>query len=489
MPGIDNPRGRRWYPNRGGAARQRSARHPGAMTTPRILPSIDHLRRRPIVRALESEYGRQAALDALREAADRVRRDLTRAGAASIRDREQAAAAIERSAATELSARLEPTLTPVINATGVIVHTNLGRAPLAEAAAARVAELAAGYTNLEYDLAAGARGARHTHAARLLTQVTGAAAAVVVNNNAAAVFLVLAALAHGREVVVSRGELVEIGGGFRIPDILRQSGAELREVGTTNRTRIADYAAAVNDRTALILRVHPSNFRIEGFTARPGLEELVALGRRGGVPVVEDLGSGRLTEAPAGGIDDPSVSASIRAGVAVCCFSGDKLLGGPQAGIIAGEEEALARVRSHPLMRALRVDKMTYAALEATLAEHARGRATAVPVVRMLAAPVGEIDARARALAGRLAGHALFEADVVDGVSTVGGGGAPGSALPTKLVRLAPRPHSAARLEERLRGLRPPVIARIEQDRVLLDLRTVPTEQDEPLATILLGLV
>ena len=459
------------------------------MTTPRILPSIDRLRRRPLVRALETEYGREAALDALRKAADRLRGDLTGPDATSIRDRDQAAAAIERRAATVLAARLSPSLTTVINATGVVVHTNLGRAPLARAAAARVAELAAGYTNLEYDLAGGGRGARHTHAARLLAQVTGAEAAVVVNNNAAAVLLVLAALAHGREAVVSRGELVEIGGGFRIPDILRQSGAELREVGTTNRTRIADYAAALNDRTALILRVHPSNFRIEGFTARPGLEELVALGRRFDVPVVEDLGSGQLTEVPTGGVDEPSVAASVGAGAAVCCFSGDKLLGGPQAGVIVGDEEPLSRVRSHPLMRALRVDKMTYAALEATLTEHARGRARAtVPVVRMLAAPVDEVDARARALAGRLSDHALFAVDVVDGLSTVGGGGAPGSALPTRLARLTPRARSAARLVTRLRGLRPPVIARIEQDRVVLDLRTVMPEQDDVLAAALLGL-
>ena len=460
------------------------------MTTPRILPSIDSLRRRPVVSSLEAEYGAEAAVDALRTAADRVRRELARAETTAIGDRDQAAEAIERRAAAELAARLEPSLTPVINATGVVVHTNLGRAPLSAAAAARVARLAAGYTNLEYDLAAGGRGARHTHAARLLAQVTGAAAAAVVNNNAAAVLLVLAALAQGREVVVSRGELVEIGGGFRIPDILRQSGAELREIGTTNRTRTDDYAAAVNDRTALILRVHPSNFRIEGFTARPTLEELVALGRRAGVPVVEDLGSGHLAGVPTGGVDEPSVAASVRAGAAVCCFSGDKLLGGPQAGLIVGAEEPLSRVRSHPLMRALRVDKMTYAALEATLIEHARGRAAAtVPVVRMLAAPVEEIDGRARALAGGLEGHTLFEADIIDGVSTVGGGGAPGSALPTRLVRLTPRGHSASRLAERLRGLRPPVIARIERDRVLLDLRTVPTEQDERLGAILLGMV
>ena len=415
------------------------------MTTPRILPSIDRLRQRPLVRALETEYGSEAALAALRTAASRVRRDLTAGDATPIQDREQAAAAIEQCAATELAARLEPSLTPVINATGVIVHTNLGRAPMA--------------------------------------------AAVVVNNNAAAVLLVLSALADGREAIVSRGELVEIGGGFRIPDILRQSGAELREVGTTNRTRLADYAAAISDRTALILRVHPSNFRIEGFTARPDLPELVGLGRRFGIPVVDDLGSGHLTGEPVGGVDEPSVVASVEAGAAVCCFSGDKLLGGPQAGIIVGEEHALSRVRSHPLMRALRVDKMTYAALEATLMEHARGRAQAtIPVVRMLATPVDEIDTRARDLARRLEGHSMFGVDVVDGLSTVGGGGAPGSALPTRLARLTPRTQSAARLEARLRELQPPVVARIKQDRVVLDLRTVLPEQDDLLATTLIGL-
>ena len=461
------------------------------MTTPRILPSIDSLRRRPRVRALETEYGSASALSALRAASSRVRRDLARGGAASIsiENREQAAALVERRAAADLAARLEPSLESVINATGVVVHTNLGRAPIAAAAAARVARLAAGYTNLEYDLTAGGRGARDVHAARLLTHVTGAAAAVVVNNNAAAVLLVLAALAHGREVIVSRGELVEIGGGFRIPDVLRQSGAALREVGATNRTRLADYAAAVGDRTALILRVHPSNFRIAGFTARPGLAELVALGRRSAVPVVEDLGSGHLADAPVGGVDEPSVAASVKAGAAVCCFSGDKLLGGPQAGIIVGEEPAVSRMRSHPLMRALRVGKMTCAALEATLAEHARGRArTTIPVARMLAAAVDDLDARARDLARRLAGHAQFSVDVVDGLSTVGGGGAPGSALPTRLARLTPGAGSAARLAARLRTLHPPVVARIEQDRVLLDLRTVLPEQDDLLAAALSGL-
>jgi L-seryl-tRNA(Ser) seleniumtransferase len=450
------------------------------MTTPRILPSIDRLRQRPTICALETEYGRVAVLAALRDVTMTLRRELTHPGLSPIEDGEQAATAIEQRAALQLAAGFEPSLASVINATGVIVHTNLGRAPLAASAARRVAELAAGYVNLEYDLVAGRRGSRSVHAERLLSRVTGAPAAVVVNNNAAAVLLVLAALAQGREAIISRGELVEIGGGFRIPEVMRQSGALIREVGTTNKTRTADYAAAISDRTALILRVHPSNFRIEGFTERPRLDDLVALGQRFQLPVVENLGSGNLLDdrTPVG-VDEPLVAASVAAGTAVCCFSGDKLLGGPQAGIIVGAEKPLARIRTHPLMRALRVDKMTYAALEATLLEYARGRAhSTVPVARMLTATAEEIDVRATALADRIASHPVFEATVVSGVSTVGGGGAPGSALPTSLVQLTPRVGSAAKLEVRLRGLRPPIVARIEHDRVVLDLRTVLPDQD-----------
>ncbi len=459
------------------------------MTTPRILPSIDRLRQRPAICALETEYGRVAVLAALRDVTGALRREMTGPGLSPIEDGEQATAAIERRTALQLASGFEPSLVSVINATGVIVHTNLGRAPLAASAARRVAQLAAGYVNLEYDLAAGRRGSRSVHAERLLSRVTGAPAAVVVNNNAAAVLLVLAALAQGREAIISRGELVEIGGGFRIPDVMRQSGALVREVGTTNKTRTADYAAAISERTALILRVHPSNFRIEGFTERPRLDDLVALGQRFELPVVENLGSGNLLDDHTpGGVDEPLVAASVSAGAAVCCFSGDKLLGGPQAGIIVGADEPLSRIRTHPLMRALRVDKMTYAALEVTLLEYAHGRArTSVPVARMLTATAEEIDVRATALADRVAGHSVFEATVVRGVSTVGGGGAPGSALPTKLVQLTPRGGSAAKLEARLRALHPPIVARIEHDRVVLDLRTVLPEQDDQLTTALTG--
>jgi L-seryl-tRNA(Ser) seleniumtransferase len=469
------------------------------VTEPRIIPSIEQLRRRPAIRALEQTYGSDATLAALRAEAETLRVRLTGGGAGgtSARTPAEAADRLERAVAERLERDLAPSLTRVINATGVIVHTNLGRAPLAPAATARVAALAGGYSNLEYDLAAGRRGVRDVHAERLLRQLTGAEAAVVVNNNAAATLLMLAALAAGREVVVSRGELVEIGGGFRVPDVMAQSGAVLREVGTTNRTRAADYAAAIGDRTALILRVHPSNFRIEGFTERPGLAELVDLGRELGVPVVEDLGSGNLLAAgpaeagpyrgPAAA--EPAVGDSIRAGAGVVCFSGDKMLGGPQAGILVGAAASLDRIRRHSLMRALRVDKMTYAALEATLIEYARGRAAeTVPVCRMIALAPDAIDARARRIAGRLADRRGLGVKILDGVSTIGGGSAPGSALPTRLLALALDGTSADALEARLRSLTPPLIARIEQETVVLDLRTVAPDEDEELAALLLGL-
>ena len=457
------------------------------MATLRILPSIDRLRQRASIRVLEFDYGTEATLAALRTVVENIRHQIIGPDPPEIDDREHAAVTIERLTASKLAAEFRFSLTPVINATGVIVHTNLGRSPLASAAAKRVTQLVAGYTNLEYDLAAGRRGARHLHAKHLLSRITGAPAAVVVNNNAAALLLILSALARGKEAIVSRGELVEIGGGFRIPDIMRQSGVELREVGTTNKTRVTDFAAAISDRTALMLRVHPSNFRIEGFTERPELEELVALGQRFNVPVAEDIGSGNLlAERAASELNEPTVAASIATGVAVCCFSGDKLLGGPQAGIIVGQPDPLKLMTSHPLMRALRVDKMTYAALEATLLEYAVGRAhRTVPVARMLVMTVDQIEVRANELAASLTGHNCFDVDVVAGVSTVGGGGAPGSALPTRLTRLTPRHVSATALEAKLRSLQPPVISRIEHDRVLLDLRTVMPEQDKELLAAL----
>jgi L-seryl-tRNA(Ser) seleniumtransferase len=472
----------------------------------RLIPSIDELRQRGAIRALETRFGANATVDALRAAASSVR-DAIAAGDGSLTTGTSVVARIETVTRARLDEQFRPSLEPVINASGVLIHTNLGRAPLAAAAIDRIADVARGYSTLEYDVAQGGRGTRDRHAEALLCRLTGAEAAAVVNNNAAATLLILTALAAGREVIVSRGELVEIGGGFRVPDVMAQSGAVLREVGTTNKTRAADYAAAIGDRTALILRVHPSNFRIEGFTERPEVGELVAIGRRFSVPVAEDLGSGYLgylgseggrrevgVGSESGQADyrsdhlssEPTVGKSIAAGVDVCCFSGDKLLGGPQAGVIVGRAELVQRVRRHPLMRALRVDKLTYAALEATLAEHAAGRAeTTVPVQRMLTLTAEEIRVRANAVAAALNAVEGWRAELVAGASAVGGGSAPGVELPTWLVAIDRRGLTPAVLEERLRRLTPPVIARIERDRVLLDLRTVLPEQDSQLLELI----
>ncbi len=472
----------------------------------RIIPSIDELRQRSTVRALEARFGADATVDALRHAAAAIRTAIA-GGDASLSSEAAVMTRIESAVAVELGDTFRPSLEPVINATGIIVHTNLGRAPLADAAIERVAAIARGYASLEYDLGHGARGRRDVHAEALLCRLTGAGAAAVVNNNAAATMIILAALAAGREVIVSRGELVEIGGGFRVPDVMAQSGAVLREVGTTNKTRASDYAAAISERTALILRVHPSNFRIEGFTARPALADLVAVGKKFNIPVAEDLGSGYLSLvssptsarlqpdfSPTSGRlqpdfgHEPAVADSVAAGVDVCCFSGDKLLGGPQAGIIVGRPDLLTQLRTHPLMRALRVDKMTYAALEATLTEYVAGRAaTTVPVQRMLTMTVDEIRARAETLASAIGRMRGWRAELVDGVSAVGGGSAPGVELPTCLVAIEKFGLTPDALEERLRRLTPPIIARIERDRLVLDLRTVLPDQDRQLAPLLDG--
>jgi L-seryl-tRNA(Ser) seleniumtransferase len=474
------------------------------MADPRHIPSIDRLTARPAMAALASRYGRRAVVDALREAAEEARTAM--GGGAQYPD---VVVAIEASARAALARSFAPSLRPVINATGVIIHTNLGRAPLGEAAVQRITEVASGYSNLEYDLDEGKRGRRDVHAERLICSLTGAEAACVVNNNAAATLLTLAALASGREAIVSRGELVEIGGGFRVPDVMAQSGVVLREVGTTNRTRVADYAAAISDRTAVILRVHPSNFRIEGFTERPSLSELVELGRRFEIPLIDDLGSGyvpltarpegraydkegvgptsRSGETPAALRDEPAVTDAIRDGATVVMFSGDKLLGGPQAGIVAGERAAIERIRRHPLMRALRVDKMTYAALEATLLAYAAEDVDAVPVARMLHLSADAIAERAAPMAAALR-KAGMDADVIPSLSTIGGGSAPGTTIPTFAVRLARPGLGASALESRLRTLDPPVIARIEDDAVLLDLRTVLPWQDATLLRLLSSL-
>ena len=368
----------------------------------------------------------------------------------------------------DLADARKPGLRRVINATGVIAHTNLGRAPLADAALERVHDVARGYSNLEYDVAAGGRGSRQVHVAGILRRLTGAEAALVVNNNAAAVLLALAALAEGREVVVSRGELIEIGDGFRIPDVLARSGAILREVGTTNRTRAADYEAAIAPETAVLLRVHQSNFRVVGFTEQPRLEELVEVARRHDLPVVDDLGSGALVDVG----DEPTARASLAAGADLVCFSGDKLLGGPQAGIVVGRAKLVERLRRHPLQRALRADKLTLAALEGTLTL-ALDSPDEIPVLRMLRAPVEAVRARAERLA------ALVEGEVEETVARAGGG-----ALP-----LAELPSFACAVEEQLvtplRVGEPPVIGIVRDGRLLLDCRTLTdTEVDEVAAAV-----
>ena len=451
----------------------------------RLIPSIEEFLQRPGLLRAAAQHGRDPAAAAARAAAaalrDAIARDETTPHTV-----EDASAWMEYRVNVMLSARLVPSLRRVINATGVIVHTNLGRAPLAESARHHASQIGAGYSNLEYDLDRGARGRRHVHAERLLCQLTGAEAAAVVNNNAAATLLALAALGSGREVIVSRGELVEIGGGFRIPDVMAQSGATLREVGTTNRTRLADYAASIGERTAMILRVHPSNFRIEGFTERPRLPELAELAHRFDLTLFEDLGSGWLGQpglAVSSLIDEPSVADSLQAGVDLVAFSGDKLLGGPQAGLILGRAALVDTLRTHPLMRALRADKLTYAALEATLALWAQEPERArIPVFRMLTLTIDELDRRARALVDRLAGEPGQRCTIIDGFSTIGGGSAPGSALPTRLVAIQRDSTSASALEALFRAGDPPLIARILNDCVVLDLRTVAEDELDEMA-------
>jgi L-seryl-tRNA(Ser) seleniumtransferase len=376
-------------------------------------------------------------------------------------------ASIEQRAARALDALERPSLRRVINATGVVLHTNLGRAPLGNV------ESLPGYSNLEYDIGAGRRGKRDVHISGLIERLLEAPG-IAVNNNAAALFLALNELAAGGEAIVSRGELIEIGDGFRIPEIMQRSGAVLREVGTTNRTTIEDYRGAITDRTRLLLRVHPSNFRITGFTARPTVRELAALGRERGLPVYEDLGSGCLADLHAFGIDEPLVSDSLRAGADLVSFSGDKLLGGPQAGILAGKPEIVTRLRRNPLFRALRLDKLIYQALESTLRAILLERWERIPTLSMIRHTPEQVRARAEALIAALPG---LDAAIVEGQSVIGGGATPEQSIPTWLIAVG---GDANRIERVLRGGDPPVIARIEGDRVVLDLRTVfPDEEGE----------
>jgi L-seryl-tRNA(Ser) seleniumtransferase len=382
----------------------------------------------------------------------------------------------------------------VINATGVVIHTNLGRAPLSENARQAIAGEASGYCTLEYDLETGKRGRRGERAENLLAELTGTESVLVVNNCAAAAFFVLTVFAGGGEVVISRGELVEIGGDFRVPDVLAQSGAKLREVGTTNRTKLVDYEKAINKDTRMILRVHPSNYRIIGFTATPGVAELADLAHKHKVIIYEDLGSGALIDLSGLGLDDePVVSHSIDVGADIVTFSGDKLLGGPQAGIIAGRTEYIDRLRKHPLYRTLRVDKLAYAALEATLDSYRRNAALdEVPVLQMLSLTkdqiVGRVAQFIEQLKVRLGADTDLRFEVIDGVSAIGGGAAPAVQLETKLLALKHDKMSVPRFEQLLRNSSPPVIARIADNHVMIDLRTVSESEESELLKILAGI-
>ena len=457
----------------------------------RELPSVDEVLRSESVAALGSIHGVAAVTEASRAVLERLREEIA---AERLDQRELLlalnglAVAIER----ELVSTLQLSLRRVINATGVILHTNLGRAPLADSAFARMRETAGSYSNLEFDLEAGSRGKRDVHVDRLLRRLlqrdlsnSAEISTIVVNNNAAAVLLALNTLAEGGEVIVSRGELVEIGGSFRIPDVMSKSAAVLREVGTTNRTRIADYEKVINERTRLLLRVHRSNFEITGFTEQPSVDHLVALARKRGVPLMEDLGSGALVDLRNFGVaGEASVLDSLRAGVDIVTYSGDKLLGGPQAGLISGRADRLAGMRSNSLFRALRVDKLTYAAVEATLLAYVRRDHDAIPTLKMMRLTKEEIGRRAEALAAEARSSKLM-VEVVDGESVVGGGAAPTALLPTRVLALNCEGLSADELAVRLRACDPPIIARVEEGRVLLDLRTVFAEQDDVLQAAL----
>ncbi|MDX2139605.1 MAG: L-seryl-tRNA(Sec) selenium transferase [Chloroflexota bacterium] len=433
----------------------------------RALPAIDTLLQSEGTAALIARYGRGMTLDALRATLDEVRGRL-RAGDAAATD----ASAILDSAAAWLHSETSSTLRPVINATGVIIHTNLGRAPLSEAAIAAVQAVAGGYSTLEYDIVTGKRGSRLTHPERLLCLLTGAEAALVVNNTAAALVLLLSALARKREVVLSRGQAVEIGGGFRVPEIMQQSGARLIEVGTTNRTRAADYERAINERTALLMRVHSSNFKQIGFTEDTPIADIARIAHAHGVYAVDDLGSGALLDTAAYGLaHEPTAQESIAAGMDLVAFSGDKLLGGPQAGILLGRRALIDKLKRHPLARAVRADKMTLAALVATLLHYRKGEAvTHIPVWHMMARPLADIRAQAEAWAAAVGG------EVVAGESTVGGGSLPGATLPTALLALDVR--GAEAFAGRLRAADPPIIARIADGHVLFDPRTVLPGQE-----------
>ena len=449
----------------------------------RLLPSIDELLQSSGGAGLIAQYSRGMTLRAIRAALAQARLDIF--NGSTCPSSEQLLASAEQT----LQQVMQPHLRSVINATGVIINTNLGRSPLSQEALQAVQQVAGGYSNLEYDVEAGKRGSRHTHVTALLRELTGAEAALVTNNNAAAVLLALSTLAMGREVIISRGQLVEIGGGFRVPDVMRQSGCLLVEVGTTNRTRVSDYEAALSERSAVLLTVHPSNFVISGFTESTPVAALAELAHRHNLPVMDDLGSGCLLDSAQYGLaHEPMPQESLAAGADVVCFSGDKLLGGPQAGILVGKAEILERIAKNPLMRAMRIDKMTLAALEATLRHYQRDEAAQhIPIWRMIAARPERIASRAARWAHKLQAQGIV-ARTQRGESTVGGGSLPGETLPTSLLAIDAAGVSLS-LDELARQLRMrniPIITRILRDTLLLDPRTVLEEQDKE---VVLGLL
>jgi L-seryl-tRNA(Ser) seleniumtransferase len=454
----------------------------------RRIPAVDHLLLQPRIAQWISRTSRALVVSELQD----MLRDIRSAILSSepLADGMLEPDTLQSRLEERMKDRLRPSLRTLINATGVILHTNLGRAPLSSAAQESLSAASGCYTNLEFDLSAGERWQRHRLIEPLLAELLGCEAATVVNNNAAAVFLILNTLAFGKQVIVSRGELVEIGGSFRIPEILSRSGAVLREVGTTNKTRIGDYEGAIGPETALLLRVHPSNYRIRGFTARPGLDELVRLARVHGLPLVEDIGSGCLVDLSPWGIrEEPVARESIRAGVDVLCFSGDKLLGGPQAGIIAGGRRWIDPIRSNPLMRTYRVEKLIYGALEATLSSYRTGRSMEeIPVLRMIGTTPDELRQRARVLVRRLRKRldSSVVIDLLEGRSVIGGGSCPDTQLETTLVSFACDRLRPNTMEARLRAHNPPIVARVEEDRLVVDLRTVFPDQE---ARLLDGLV
>lgn len=454
----------------------------------KALPSVDEVLRSPEGEGWLARYPRRYVLDAVRRAIEGRRKMIVEGGEAGL-----SMAELSPEVEADLRALSSLSLRPVINATGIVIHTNLGRSALSESALENIQNVARGYSNLEYDLAAGKRGKRYSHIKRLLREVTGAEDGIAVNNNAGAVLLCLSAMAKGREVVVSRGELVEIGGSFRVPDVMAQSGAVLREVGATNKTHLRDYEAAIHDNTALIMKVHQSNYRITGFTQDVPLGELVALGGRRGVPVMYDMGSGCLVDLRPHGIHtEPSVQETVRQGPDVVTFSGDKLLGGPQAGVIVGRKSSIELLQKHPLLRALRIDKLTLAALEATLMEYIDPEQARehVPTLRMLLEPSARVRKRARKIAGLIKNEAMeVEAKVVEDAAFSGGGALPEHALKTYAVAITHGGLSPNALEERLRLGNPPVVARIKEGALLLDARTVSDREVNTLAGCVLAAV